>query len=211
MAIIRLDGNQVEVVEKNEDAPVAPQEAVQVVQQSQAPVQQVVQPQVTTELFKKQEDGKKTDSEKVGEVVSNIFSAAVVATVQNDDDVKNKITDTAKQVIANKTEALKHESAKEHTASFFGANESACAIFGYDDKTTPKWQVRMMKFGAAIWFIIYYILALFSVAPIMVFMNGLSKIIKKHWASMMLAIIFYLVIAVGIPLLSTWAAGAFGK
>lgn len=202
MAIIRLDENS--VIETVEAKP----EEKAIVETQPTAVQ--AQPQTSVQvIFDKPVEEKKVN--KVDDVVHDLFSAAVVSTVKNDESVRNKITDTAKQVITNKTEAIKHDSEKEHTASFFGANESACAIFGYDDQTTPKWQVRMMKFGAAVWFVIYYILALFTVAPVMVFMNGLTKIIKKHWASMLLAILFYLIIIVGIPLISTLASGVIGK
>jgi hypothetical protein len=61
----------------------------------------------------------------------------------------------------------------------------------------------MMKAGSAFWFIIYFIFASLTVAPITIFVKGLVGVIKQVWLAVVVAIVFYLVVAVGIPYLIT--------
>lgn len=82
-------------------------------------------------------------------------------------------------------------------------NSEACKNYGID-KAVPLWQIKIMKIGSAFWFMIYFIVATFTVAPIMVFFKGIKSFIKQTWLAVIFAIITYLIFAVVIPLLSVY-------
>ena len=84
-------------------------------------------------------------------------------------------------------------------------NKSAVKMYGYDkEDPRPNWQTAMMKFGSNLWFVIYWIIATFTVCPLSVFFDVFRAIFKKGWLAMIVAIFTYLVITVGIPLLSIY-------
>jgi hypothetical protein len=82
-------------------------------------------------------------------------------------------------------------------------------MYGFKEER-PLWQQKMMVVGAAVWFVIYFIVASFTVCPLEVFFDVFKNIFKKGWLSMLMAIIVYLVIVVGIPLLTTYLSGISG-
>lgn len=158
----------------------------------------------TPQIKETHEDPALTESRKgsaaAGEMVTEIFKQGVVHTVSNDQEVQKKILDTAKGVVSDKVDALKQQSTKEVQVSTFDANRDACENYGIE-KDVPIWKINMMKAGSAIWFVIYFIFASLTVAPITIFLKGLSGAIKKIWLAAIVAILFYLLIAVGVPVL----------
>lgn len=141
-------------------------------------------------------------SEAVGEMVTDIFKQGVVHVVANDQQVQEKILDTAKKAVEDKVEAISDQTTKEAQVSAYDANSDACQNYGIM-KDVPKWKINMMKAGSAFWFIIYFIFASLTVAPITIFVKGLVGVIKQVWIAVVVAILFYLVVAVGIPYLIT--------
>lgn len=158
----------------------------------------------TPKIPETHEDPALTESRKgssaAGEMVTEIFKQGVVHTVANDQEVQKKILDTAKGVVGDKVDALKQQSLKEVQASTFDANRDACENYGIE-RDVPIWKINMMKVGSAFWFIIYFIFATLTVAPITIFLKGLSGAIKKVWLAAVVAVLFYLLLAVGVPLL----------
>lgn len=146
-------------------------------------------------------------SDEVSELVGDIFKGAVVSTVQNDDEVKQDILDTAKTVVTNKTEVLKNMAEKESKAAFFENNEAACQYFGYDEKTTSKTHVKIMAFWSFVLNTIYiFTIGFFVIAPITFICKKIKVVIKHIWVAAVLAILIYLAIIL-IPVLTTTLTG----
>lgn len=139
--------------------------------------------------------------DKVTDVVNNLFGQAVVQTVATDTGLQENILNTAKQVVTDKADAIGDKAKLERQKSAFDISKDACENYGIT-KDVPLWKVKMMRAGSAFWFIIYFIIASVTVAPITIFLKGLKGSIKQIWLAVVLAVVFYLLIVVGIPLVS---------
>jgi uncharacterized BrkB/YihY/UPF0761 family membrane protein len=94
-----------------------------------------------------------------------------------------------------------NETATKVNESHFDLHKAASKMYGFKE-ARPLWQQKMMVFGSAIWFIIYFIIATFTVCPISVFCDVFKNIFKKAWLAIIVSILVYLAIIVGIPLLT---------
>ncbi len=142
---------------------------------------------------------------KADEIVGEVFGQAVVHTIATDDEVKKQLLSTAKQVVQDKASTIGDKAELESKAQHFLKHEDACTIFGYDEKTTSKFHVKVM----ATWVFILNTLYIFTigglvVAPISFIMHKIKVVIKKTWLAFLLAFLVYLLITVGIPLLTKW-------
>lgn len=202
-----LEKLQAEILAKEEalkggqSAPPSQPVVVQVAQPATtqpAPIQPVTQ--VPTGVFQAEVE-KPKNADQVGEVVEKIFTQAVVHTVANDDPVKENLLRTAKQVVIDKTDAIKFKVEKESKEAYFDNNKAACEIFGYDEKTTAKSHVKIMKFWAYLLNSIYiFTIGFFIVSPICFICKKLKVVIKHVWVAAILALVIYLAI-VGLPIL----------
>lgn len=177
------------------------------------PVQQevvMVQPNaVPTQVFEAKVQ-KPQDADHVGEVVDQIFTQAVVHTVTTDDTVKENLLNTAKQVVTDKAEAIKSKAETESKAAYFDSHKDACTIFGYDEKTTAKSHVKIMKAWAYILNTIYiFTVGFFVVSPITFICKKLKVIIKQAWLAVVVAVIIYLCITL-VPILIAYLKGLGG-
>ena len=146
------------------------------------------------------QDAKK-GSAVAGEMVNTVFEQGVVHVVSTNEGVQNQILDTAEKVVRNKAEAIANQTTKEAQISALEVNRDACENYGVS-KDVSLWKVGLMKAGSAFWFVVYFIIASLTIAPITVFMKGLLGSVKKIWLAIIIAIVFYLFIVVGIPLLT---------
>lgn len=201
------------------------QEEIQMVEPSEAPIVQAepqpIQAQPVSaipqvdfgkkEVEKREEnrDYVKESSDKTTQLVDGMFQQAVVHTVANDDEVKQSILDTAKEVVGDKVETISNQSKVEKKKSKFLLFNDDCSNYGIDE-AVAGWKVKLMAVGSAFWFIIYFIIASVTVAPITIFMKGLLGAVKKIWLAILLAVVFYLLLGVGLPLLISYLSGAFG-
>jgi hypothetical protein len=146
-------------------------------------------------VFNKEADEEKNEPKVAEDVVEKMFNAAMVSTVQNDVELQEKIVDTAKETIHNKTEALKHQAEAESKEAYFRSNESACDCFGFVEKSTEKWAVTFMKFWHRVMTAIWLFLGCFTYAPVTYIAQKLSIFIKKSWLAIVVAILIYLACA----------------
>lgn len=169
-----------------------------------APVQEL-----PTQIFQGEVERPK-DSDHVGEVVEQIFTQAVVHTVATDDAVKENLLNTAKQVVTDKAEAIKSKAETESKAAFFDSHKDACSIFGYDEKTTAKSHVKIMKAWAYFLNTLYiFTIGFFIVSPITFICKKLRVIIKQAWLAVVMAIVIYLGIIL-VPILTAYLRGLGG-
>jgi len=134
------------------------------------------------------------------EIVGEIHKAAIVETVKSSEEVQKKVVDQAKKSIENELEALEYENTTRKQKTAYDANKEACRNYGIDD-SVPTWQVRLMKVGSGFWFVIYFLFASITIAPINIFFKGINAFIKNNYIVFVFAVIAYLLIVVGIPLI----------
>lgn len=137
------------------------------------------------------------------EMVGQVHQMGMQAIIENDEKVKKQILDQAGKTIGNEIKQLEEKSNKSTQDAVYNANQEACRNYGIDE-SVPMWQQKMMRLGSSFWFIVYWIFASFTVAPVMVFARGFKTFIKQTWLVIAIAILCYLIIAVGIPVLITY-------
>lgn len=136
-------------------------------------------------------------------LLTKLQSQAMATVVQSDEETKKELLDTAKESVKNEFQAMKQTSIASKQKATYDANSEACRNYGID-KAVPLWQIKMMRVGSAFWFVLYFIIATFTVAPIMVFFKGIKSFIKQTWLAIIFAILIYLIFAVVLPLLSVY-------
>lgn len=142
----------------------------------------------------------KKENNDTSSLISELHKQAIATVVSNDSETKKHLLDKAKKSVKNEFEALEQESLNRKQQNTYNANEEACKNYGIS-KSVPLWQIQMMKIGSSFWFVIYFIIASFTIAPISVFFKGIKSFIKQTWLAIVFAILMYLIIGVAIPLL----------
>lgn len=165
-------------------------------------------PVVTNYFFQKDEKtapaSPPVEVDKARDTVEQVLQAGIVHKVQTDDGVKEKILETADTVIGTHLNVVKSKADKADKKAYFEANEAACSYFGYDEKTTNKSHINMMR-GWSWFFNTLYIMTIgfFLVAPITFFVHKLRVVIKYNWIVLLLAILIYALI-VTTPFFIVW-------
>lgn len=144
----------------------------------------------------------KTATDTAGDLVESAFNQAVVHTVATNEDVKNELLDSAGKVIKNKTNAIKERADQEEKEAYFNNRKGACECFGYDEATTEKWAVNFMNLWHNIMTAIWILIGCFTFAPVTFVAKKIKVIFKKTWIAVTLAVLIYLMLTVGIPLLT---------
>ena len=142
------------------------------------------------------------EKKDTSEVIEKLQQEALLHAVKTDKATQEKLLDNAKKSAENEFYAMEQKSIAKKQEATYNANEEACKNYGID-KAVALWQIKLMKIGSAIWFILYFIIATFTIAPIMVFFKGIKSFIKQTWLAVIFALL-YLVFAVLIPLLSVY-------
>ena len=132
---------------------------------------------------------------KTGEMIQDVFNAAVVQTVAHDEGIKEEIVDSAKNAIHNKTKAIKDQMEAEAKEAHFINNKSACECFGFTETSTEKWAVSMMKVWHRIMTAIWIIIGFVTYAPVSFIAQKIGVIIKRTWLAVLVAGIIYILIA----------------
>ena len=89
-------------------------------------------------------------------------------------------------------ETIKKDVDTEYKEAVFNNNADACESYGFNEKTTPTWAVRMMKVGYSIMLAIYVVLASFTVMPVIFLVKKISVGLKKTWVAVLFALLIYL-------------------
>ena len=159
-----------------------------------------IQELVNKELFKFSNIEDEKHQPKSKELVNQIHDAAVLSAVKNDEVIQKKFTDQATKSIHTELGTIDKEIKTRNQIATYDANVEACKNYGID-KHVPTWQITLMKFGSGFWFIIYWLFASLTIAPLSIFFKGISAFVKTSWIVFVLAFIAYLIIVIGIPLL----------
>lgn len=145
-----------------------------------------------------------TAKDTAGELVESAFNQAIVHNVATDESVQNELLDSAKKVVKNKTNAIKERADLEDKTAYFNNKKGACECFGYNEATTEKWAVKVMNGWHNIMTAIWLFIGFFTFAPITFVAKKITVIFKKAWVAVLLSIIIYLIVVVGIPLLTSY-------
>lgn len=153
---------------------------------------------LSTQAFNVVEEKKDTS-----EVIEKLQQEALLHAVKTDKATQEKLLDNAKKSAENEFYAMEQKTIAKKQEATYNANEEACRNYGID-KAVALWQIKLMKIGSAIWFILYFIIATFTIAPIMVFFKGIKSFIKQTWLAVIFALLLYLILSVVIPILSIY-------
>ena len=135
------------------------------------------------------------------DVIKAAQSATALDLIKNDETVKQRVEDNAKSMITTQLDTESTKIKTENAKSKFDASKNACKVYGVED-TVPMWQLRMMKFGSAFWFVIYFFtIGTFVIAPISTFAMKLNVVFKKLWVALVVAVTVYLMIVLSLILI----------
>ena len=138
--------------------------------------------------------------EDAGKLVSDAHKHAIINEVKTNKDLQEKFIGQARRTVENELDAINQESILKRHKVTYDVNREVCRVYGVDEHV-PLWQVWLMKIGAGFWFLIYWVFATFTIAPINIFFKGIKTFIKNNFIVLLFAIICYLIIVVGIPLI----------
>lgn len=171
-------------------------------QEKKNEIQQLLDKSINSNIFKPvvKDDGQASSSSKAREIVGQIHDAAVIETVKSNEEIQTKFKQQAEKSIRTELDTIDQELKARSQVATYNANDEACKNYGID-KSVPIWQIRLMRLGSGFWFIIYWIFASLTIAPLNVFFKGIKSFIKTSWLVFVFALICYLIIVIGIPLL----------
>ena len=150
-------------------------------------------------------ENKKAEIKKVAE---KAIVAGAIASLQ-DEDFQTKVKDQARQALGTEINTQQNILDREEQESFYDANKEACDAFGID-KGVPTWQIKMMRVGHAVWFIVYYVVAFLTVAPITIFTKMFSHFIKRNWIALIIAVVIWALIITS-PIIGIWISKAIAS
>lgn len=137
------------------------------------------------------------------ELVEQLFQAGIEHQIQNNTALQDKVLETAEQFVQNKADTLKNNVEAEKKESEYNNNKDACEAYGFNEKRTPRWAISFMKWGYNIILAIYLFIASFTVMPVIFLFKKISVAVKHTWVAIVFALLVYLFIVVGIPLIVT--------
>lgn len=135
-------------------------------------------------------------------LITQVFDQAKMAVIQNDDVIKDEILQNAKKDIKTEVQTLSTQTSIKNKNANYERNKEACKLFGFkDNSNVENWQQRLMVWGYNFWFVIYYVLAFPTIAPITFLFSKIQGCIKQTWLSISLAILVYAMVSIGLPVL----------
>lgn len=165
-------------------------------------------PAVPSISFEKRSPAVKAENspvmDKTTELVEEAFNQAVIHKVTTDESLQEELLGSADKVIKNKTNAIKERADQEDKEAYFNNKKGACECFGYNEKTTEKWAVKVMNSWHNVMTAIWLFVGFFTFAPITFVAKKITVIFKKSWIAVIIAIIIYLLVVVGIPFLTAY-------
>lgn len=147
------------------------------------------------ELFKKKEQETAVVEEpkdENAELVEKMFNQAIVHQVSNDKNLNENMLSTAKTYVNTSMQTISTNVDTKYKEAVFTNNKDACESYGFNEKTTPTWAVRCMKFGYSVMLAIYLFIASFTVMPILFLMKKIHVAVKHTWIAIILAVLIYL-------------------
>lgn len=140
-------------------------------------------------------------NDKASQLVESAFGQAIVARVNENQDIQEELLNSADTVVRNKLNAIKSRADAEDKEAHFNNKKGACECFGYNETTTEKWAVNTMNVWHNIMTAIWLFIGFFTFAPVTFIAKKIAVIFKKAWLAVLLAVIIYLAVIL-VPLLT---------
>lgn len=127
-------------------------------------------------------------------LVDNMFEQAVIHEVATNKELKDKVLDTAKVYTETKMQTIATDVDTEHKEAVFNNKKDACESYGFNEKRTPIWAIKLMSFGYNIMLAIWLFIGTFTFMPIIFVAKKISVGIKHTWLAVVVAILLYFLI-----------------
>ncbi|MCL2598898.1 MAG: hypothetical protein FWD76_03195 [Firmicutes bacterium] len=137
------------------------------------------------------------------ELLNATTNQTAINLISSDENVKKRVTDNAKDIVDSHLTAQKATAQKIQNEATFDVNKNACQVYCVES-TVPQWQQKMMKMGAGFWFVVYFIVASVTIAPISTFALKLNVLFKNIWIAVIVAVLVYVAAVVLVPLIIRW-------
>lgn len=134
------------------------------------------------------------------QLVQGMFNQAIVHEVANNDVLKEKVLDTAKTYVETEMKTIENKVEEKHKEAVFDNNKDACESYGFNEKQTPTWAVKFMRWGYNVILAIWLFIGSFTFMPVIFVAKKISVGIKKTWIAGLLALLIYLGITV-VPII----------
>lgn len=141
------------------------------------------------QLFKnKQQEPEKDQNQQL---VEKVFNSAIVKQVTDNQELNSKVLQTASTYVNTAMQTISTNVDTKYKEAVFVNNQDACESYGFNEKTTPTWAVRLMKFGYSIMLALYLFIASFTVMPVIFLMKKIQVAVKHTWIAIVLALLIY--------------------
>ena len=129
--------------------------------------------------------------DKNQELMNNVFNQAIVDRVMNDADTNANVLKAAKTYVDTSMQTISTDVDTKYKEAVFVNNKDACESYGFNEKTTPTWAVRLMKAGYSVMLAVYLVVASFTVMPVIFLMKKIQVAVKHTWIAIVLAFLIY--------------------
>ena len=136
------------------------------------------------------------------QLVQGMFNQAIFHEVSNNDTLKEKVLDTAKTYVETEMKTIENKVEEKHKEAVFDNNKDACESYGFNEKQTPTWAVKFMRWGYNVILAIWLFIGSFTFMPVIFVAKKISVGIKKTWIAGILALLIYLGLTV-VPIILT--------
>ena len=126
------------------------------------------------------------------ELVDSMFEQAVAHEVTNNEELKGKVLETAKDFVNTKADIIRTNVNTEQKEANFNNKKDACESYGFNEKTTPIWATNMMTFGYNIMLAIWLFIGSFTFMPVIFIAKKIAVGLKRTWIAVIFAILLYL-------------------
>ncbi len=148
----------------------------------------------TVSIFEKKKQEVATVEEKVdekNELIDGMFKDGIRYQVANNDDLKEKVLDTAKKYTETKMQIIQTNVDTEQKEANFDNKKDACESYGFNEKTTPIWATKFMAIGYSIMLSIWLFIGTFTFMPVIFIAKKMTVGLKKTWLAVVFAILLY--------------------
>ena len=143
-------------------------------------------------LFEKKQEVAKPAESKKNELVETMFEQAIEYEVQNNEELKENVLETAKTFVGTKMQTIATNVDTEHKEAVFNNRKDACESYGFNEKTTPIWATKFMSVGYSIMLAIWLFIGSFTFMPVIFIAKKISVGLRRTWLAVIFAILLYL-------------------
>lgn len=134
--------------------------------------------------------------ESKDKLIKDVFEQAVMHEVATNDQLKDKVLDTAQKYTETKMQTIATNVDTEYKEAVYNNAKDACESYGFNEKTTPIWAVNFMRVGYSIILAIWLFIGSFTFMPVIFIAKKMSVGLKKTWIAVVFAILLYAAVTI---------------